>query len=71
MTPLDPHNTAFDRFDRLRQMARTLERLDPSGQDAVLDVGGFPALLADAMPRREVWTLDRPECDREQPHGLH
>lgn len=60
---LDPSNLSFDRFGRLRRIAEIIESLDAS---KILDIGGFPCLLADALPDREVWTADRQPCERER-----
>jgi len=61
---LDPDKLAFDRFERARRACEVIEFFDPNGRARVLDVGGYPGLLADALPGREVWTLDQPPCAR-------
>ncbi|MCX7049825.1 MAG: class I SAM-dependent methyltransferase [Candidatus Sumerlaeota bacterium] len=59
-----PDTLPFDRYDRLSALCAMIEAMDPAGVWRVLDVGGYPGALADALPGREVWTLDMPECAR-------
>ena len=63
---LDKDKLSFDLYDRLSCLAEAIETLDPGGAARALDVGGYPCLLADALPGREVWTLDRIPCERER-----
>ncbi len=59
-----PEDLNFDVYQRLKGIASLVDELRVSDKAQILDVGGYPGLLADILSQWEVITLDKPICPR-------